>query len=567
MNKTRLISSLLRLYAIVMITIITLFTMVVGYTVLRKAMTESQNENVQAAKFMTETINHAEQQTEVILSDLLGDGKKIENLYAYFSLDPSQYLEKTLQNNTTELLYWPQMIKQMYYQQLGIAGIRISLNEFDALFYSDQTMKAGQKLKKLPKHTNQIEINRSIIHPDNIKSTGTFTMIVDDAIIKKNIEETNGTDKQTILVYTDSGQLMYRYNGEKNIRKSGDKSYADYRLLHNQRSDNVDYVTEAESRSGLEIVVLTPKSLVYQQAFQDFIWLLIGSLLIDGVLLVILFRTFGSYGRQVEDIKITMNKVTESQLEIRINEASKKNELKDIAVGINQMLDDINQQVKAIYVLEINQKEAELRALQSQINPHFLYNTLEYIRMYALSEGVEELADVVYAFASLLRNNTMQEKHITLQQELVFCEKYVYLYQMRYPDRVAYNFTIAEDVTDVIIPKFLVQPLVENYFVHGIDFTRIDNAMSVKVYRKESRIFVDVIDNGRGVDETNRHNINQLLASETKINGRAEQSIGLMNVNNRLKLYYPGFSQMRLLQHKSGGLHVQLSFEEDSRDV
>ncbi|EUJ42087.1 hypothetical protein [Brochothrix campestris] len=324
MNKPRLISSLLRLYAIVMITIITLFTMVVGYTVLRKAMTDAHNENAQAAKFMTETINHAEQQTEVILSDLLGDAQKIENLYAYFSLDPSQYLEKSLKNNTGEQLYWPQMIKQVYYQQLGIAGIRISLNEFDELFYSNQTKKAGDKRKKLPKHANQIEVNRPIIHPDNIKSTGTFTMIIDDAIIKKNIEETNGTEKQQILVYTDSNQLMYQYSGEKNSGNSDNKSVTDYVSLNEKMTEKADYVTETESRSGLKIVVLTPKSLVYQQAFQDFFWLLIGSLLIDGVLLLVLFRTFGSYGRQVEDIKVTMNKVTESQLEIRIDEASKK---------------------------------------------------------------------------------------------------------------------------------------------------------------------------------------------------------------------------------------------------
>ena len=91
------------------------------------------------------------------------------------------------------------------------------------------------------------------------------------------------------------------------------------------------------------------------------------------------------------------------------------------------MTDSINDYIEDIYTLEIKQRDADMRALQAQINPHFLYNTLEYIRMYALSRQQEELADVVYAFSALLRNNTTQEKIKTLAEEVTFCEKYVLL--------------------------------------------------------------------------------------------------------------------------------------------
>ncbi len=85
-------------------------------------------------------------------------------------------------------------------------------------------------------------------------------------------------------------------------------------------------------------------------------------------------------------------------------------------------------------------------------------------------------------FSALLRNNTNQEKTIHLKEELDFCEKYVYLYQMRYPSRIAYHFTIESSLEEIEVPKFIIQPLVENYFKHGIDFTRFDNALSVKVF-------------------------------------------------------------------------------------
>ena len=120
------------------------------------------------------------------------------------------------------------------------------------------------------------------------------------------------------------------------------------------------------------------------------------------------------------------------------------------------MVDSLDQYIHDIYTLEIKQRDAHMRALQSQINPHFLYNTLEYIRMYALSRQQEELADVVYAFSTLLRNNINQEKTTTLAEEISFCEKYVYLYQMRYPDQFAYKFEIEETIADVEIPKFII---------------------------------------------------------------------------------------------------------------
>ncbi|EGP9918059.1 sensor histidine kinase, partial [Listeria monocytogenes] len=200
---------------------------------------------------------------------------------------------------------------------------------------------------------------------------------------------------------------------------------------------------------------------------------------------------------------------------------------------------------------------AHMRALQSQINPHFLYNTLEYIRMYALSRQQEELADVVYAFSTLLRNNINQEKTTTLAEEISFCEKYVYLYQMRYPDQFAYKFEIEEAIADVEIPKFIIQPLVENYFVHGIDYQRQDNAIKVHAYREGEKIIVAVVDNGKGITANRLEEIRERL-NQTEI--ETEQSIGLRNVHERLQRFF-GESYGLTIEGKEGeGTTIRLSF-------
>ena len=222
----------------------------------------------------------------------------------------------------------------------------------------------------------------------------------------------------------------------------------------------------------------------------------IGLLLIV-ILLVGLNRLFKRYSQQVQLILEATRAIGDGNLKERIDTNQVQEELNDIASAINFMVDSLDQYIHDIYTLEIKQRDAHMRALQSQINPHFLYNTLEYIRMYALSRQQEELADVVYAFQRYL-GIILTKKTTTLAEEISFCEKYVYLYQMRYPDQFAYKFEIEETIADVEIPKFIIQPLVENYFVHGIDYQRQDNAIKVHAYREGEKI-VAVVDNGKGI--------------------------------------------------------------------
>ncbi|SPP28192.1 sensor histidine kinase [Brochothrix thermosphacta] len=567
MKQTNLMNTLLRIYAVVMIIIITLFTLIVGYTIFQTYVEDAQKDNEQTANFLTDTVNNLEQQTDLIVDNLLNDSKSIENLYEYFNLGHAEYLRATLKREGTEQRYWPQMVKQLYQLQTGIGGIQVSLNDFDETYYSNQSKKAGEKIKALPQPKNQLVISKPITQTESINSTGTFSLIADEAMIKNIITSMSGARQQQILIYSQTDQLMYSYTGNKvtkplDVRKDLKSIIS---LKENVLDDNY-FMTQNASGANLKVVVLTPKNIIYEAAFKNYSWILMGSLLLDGILLIILFRTFGAYSRQVEDILVTMNHVTDSNLSVRINEENKQRELKEIAVGINLMLDDINQQVKDIYLLEIEQKDAHMRALQSQINPHFLYNTLEYIRMYAVSEGVDELAEVVYSFASLLRNNTMQEKTVTLQRELEFCEKYVFLYQMRYPDRIAYHFTVDSEIDDVVVPKYIVQPLIENYFVHGIDFSRIDNAISVKVYRKNTSVVIDVIDNGKGMSDERLTEVNRLLVEDVS-KERHQTSIGLMNVSDRLKLVFGDNATMVLYHNLSGGMIVRLTFEEEITDV
>ena len=327
--------------------------------------------------------------------------------------------------------------------------------------------------------------------------------------------------------------------------------------IANLRKNN--FVQHQELSDDYRILAVLDKKSVKTETGKNLAPLIVGIIVLDSILFIFLYKTFKRYSQQISVVMQAMEQTAAGNLETRIDTTKTEYELKELSIGINEMLDSINQFVEDIYKLEIKQQDAHMRALQAQINPHFLYNTLEYIRMYAISEGSEELADVVYAFSALLRNNTNQEKTITLKEELDFCEKYVYLYQMRYPNRVAYHFMIDPDLEKIEVPKFVIQPLVENYFKHGIDFTRFDNALSVKVLQEDKRVRIIVKDNGRGMTEKRLKQVEEKL-SHPKV--ELHESIGLQNVNERLRANFGSSYYMSLENNETGGLTVSITFKE-----
>ena len=157
------------------------------------------------------------------------------------------------------------------------------------------------------------------------------------------------------------------------------------------------------------------------------------SLLFIVILYLTLRKTFANYQKQVVDLVDSIQAIAKGQEGLRIDTLEKDQELLLIAETTNDMLDRLEKNIHDIYQLELSQKDANMRALQAQINPHFMYNTLEFLRMYAVMQSQDELADIIYEFSSLLRNNISDERETLLKQELEFCRKYSYLCMVRYP--------------------------------------------------------------------------------------------------------------------------------------
>ena len=280
-------------------------------------------------------------------------------------------------------------------------------------------------------------------------------------------------------------------------------------------------------------------------------------------------RTFSDYQSQVVDLVDSIQAITKGEQTKRIDTDKKDQELLLIAESTNDMLDRLESNIHDIYQLELNQKDANMRALQAQINPHFMYNTLEFLRMYAVMENQNELADIIYEFSSLLRNNISDERETTLKQEVEFCRKYSYLCMVRYPKSIAYGFKIDPELEEMRIPKFTLQPLVENYFAHGVDHRRTDNVISIKALKKDGYVEILVTDNGRGMSAEKLAEIQAKLAQRTfehtaDYKGQ-RQSIGIVNTHERFVLYFGDRYNINVESAEQKGVQYRITIQDEEK--
>lgn len=215
-------------------------------------------------------------------------------------------------------------------------------------------------------------------------------------------------------------------------------------------------------------------------------------------------------------------------------------ELGDLTRRFNQMSAQLDTYTKQVYVSKIKQTEAELNALKSQIYPHFLYNTLEIIRMTAVSRQDNMVAEMVEALSDQIRYviGTVNDL-VPLRKEIDNLTKYVYLLNCRFNNKVSFSCSCGH-LGNCLIPKLILQPMVENAFIHGIKPMEGPGHIQLGAERVEDKIVLTVMDNGVGMSTEDVNRIYALLDSDQPGEKKDYEwgSIGLKNVHDRLRYLY-----------------------------
>jgi two-component system sensor histidine kinase YesM len=272
-------------------------------------------------------------------------------------------------------------------------------------------------------------------------------------------------------------------------------------------------------------------------------------------LAVMLFgRTATLVARRVRQLDDAMDRIGAHDLSHRVPVGKPDDELTHIAVSFNRMCEELEENIERLYINEIKKKSAELDALQASINPHFLFNSLQAACGKARKNGDKEVADFLVLLSSLLRGIVRSNTIITIRKEVEFCSIYVELFRLRYGEGFECEFDVDSAVAAVGIPKNVLQPIIENYFVHGIRQDDEDNRVTVRAGCAGAGVRIEFEDNGQGIDPALLPEINSRL-QKLETPGRG---MGLINVSRRLRLVFGEDYSLSLAARKPRGVRISL---------
>jgi two-component system sensor histidine kinase YesM len=203
---------------------------------------------------------------------------------------------------------------------------------------------------------------------------------------------------------------------------------------------------------------------------------------------------------------------------------------------------EVDYLIDKISSIKLSQKEAELNSLQNQINPHFLYNTLESIRGAALYHGIHEIASMSKSLSLLFRYSISDRVLVSVKEELQHLENYISIQNFRFEDKFALEYNIPPELMNYKILKLTLQPLIENSIKHGLEMKLGKGTIRIEILSLESNIKIIISDDGLGMPQKKLEELNRALANDKSRsvddNVRTGTGIGVINVNSRIKLYF-----------------------------
>lgn len=406
---------------------------------------------------------------------------------------------------------------------------------------------AVYELKKDVVNERTLVIDDTIIFQNIIQDPSTFKSIgyIQVAFDKSGFSKFEKRyQKVKMLVYLDSGEILYATEKDRfqNVILEENKFEETYGVkYYHQDKKNINYITYIDKNE----FGIIPIADYIMFILVGVVLLLVGSHIVN--------LRLKKLTRRLNKILAGMEKAMEGDLQIQL-EVGHEDELDIISEYFNDMCSNLDSYIKKSYIAQIEQKNAEMQALQSQINPHFLYNTLEAIRMQAICNGDKDVGKMLYGLAVVFRSQIKEDNKISLAKEVYYCKKYVELFEFRYKNKFQFEINFPEIYTQVPIIKFIIQPIIENYFVHGIRLEEEDNTLAIHIFEMENDLVIEIRDNGKGMSEL------QMLEKLMEMNqgGTSQGSIGLLNVHRRMIATYGNQYGIGMSQNNPKGLVVTL---------
>jgi len=435
----------------------------------------------------------------------------------------------------------------------------------------------------LPTHDHQALYNESCVFTivrgikdfSDFKNVGLLVMNVNVELIDKVISLTlrEGGDSD-FYIYDSRNQWIYKPSTDNEAQSSQLMELARTGNLKETNQVMINDIKYAVSYHTSSYTGWTVVSLVNKKTLAGDLanikWTTVLVTILSGAgIMLLLYFILNKITMPITHLRMLMKKVELGDLDV-VYKGKGASEINSLGRSFESMIKRLKALIEENYEAQFLKQQAELSALQSQINPHFLYNTLESFQMIALVEGNERIARMSYSLGQLMRMILPAEEMVDLKTELEHVRHYLILMQERYEERLHYEIHVLPQYHDCIFPKFSLQPLVENAIYHGIDPQVEKGHIYLYGFQDRDDLVIEIVDNGVGMSKDQLDDIVRQLESESYTLDRKSQ-IGILNIHTRIhKLYGPPYGiSIKSVQGKGTQLAIRIPFhrrhEEDEQ--
>jgi sensor histidine kinase YesM len=549
----------------------TLLTNVFVYR-FKSILTENEREYVNSKiNVSTEQLDKMLQDMNGIISSLIINYNVIEILEGYtYPLSYEWFKEyKSLQN-----LLQSFTSNYDFNYQITILGANNNLYQSGGSHNND--LAINSPLVQYIKENNAVLVNRSLDGYNDIpiitygRVVGTNNRFLGIILVDVTYEHMNGIlnlfeeDDTYLYVIQDNNKILY--STDATIHSVAVPKQLQYALAREASSvimNNKEYllIQKTVPTKELTVVALVNSTSVFKESsdvLRDFI--LIFLLIIVGTAIgIIILTTFLSRNlRKLNTEMSNFGKEVGSTISVNIQS---KDEVGQLATGFLSMSRRINLLLEEIKESERNKRKLEFQTLQAQVNPHMIYNTLNTITYLAQLQNVANIYEVSSSFAGLLHLISSSEgEYITIEAEIEYIQDYISIKKYNMICDMQVEYQIDTRVKNCYILKLLLQPIIENAIVHGFTNRTVDSLLTIRIMKQDSRIAIDIIDNGTGMDE---RTVTQIMSGQKKSKNNFT-SIGIHNTMQRLQLQYGENSSFAIVSYPDIGttVHIEFPMEE-----
>jgi two-component system, sensor histidine kinase YesM len=471
----------------------------------------------------------------------------------------SKITDETVMFNEVDLVY--------LYDIKGLrVNLRRSVNNHNYEYFNtlrpenyDSSGKVTWSVEK-----SVITANRTIydIHSYKMRVIGYLTMSMDKAYLKERIQKFDPTEERHIIILDKDNNVVISNSNDKELSavtswiSNATKDLANTDTLIEIPESGKMIVNNYQSElTGWKIISLISMNEISEgPALIGKTIFLIGLVaIIIGIIIIWISTNY--IVRPLNKLSLVMDEVEKDNFNVQL-QIDRSDELGRVGESFNRMMNKINNLISDIYQKDINEKDAQLRALRAQINPHFLYNTLDTINWMAQFGKSDEVSKMTTSLSRLLKKSiTNNGEFIRLEEEMNYIDDYMTIQKIRFQDKIHYSVHVDPEAKNCLVPKLILQPIVENAMIHGIEKKIGNGFLFINGKIKNNKLHIEVLDNGVGMDENTVASLSE--GRYVSLDDRRGTGNGILNVQNRIQLLFGDDNGLKI----ESNLNVGTSFE------